>query len=124
MINSTNACTNVTIDHNVFIENNTTTGIQYVLGTVPTNLEVKDNFYHLGAYTKSVQFYKEFEGNNPKQISDPRPSDWDPANGICYLNQITYSDKTYTAGAQRGTTTSASADAAAYSYSSVNMGNL
>lgn len=124
MINSTNACTNVTIDHNVFIENNTTTVIQYVLGTVPTNLEVKDNFYHLGAYTKSVQFYKEFEGNNPKQISDPRPSDWDPANGICYLNQITYSDKTYTAGAQRGTTTSASADAAAYSYSSVNMGNL
>lgn len=112
----------VDVNHNVFLESNVSGGVKYLFATAPTEISVKDNFCYIGSYTRGIQFYKDFAGNNPKNIDDPRVSGWAPINGVCGLNTIVYNDKSYVAGAQRGTSAE-SANYAAAGYSSVNLGN-
>ena len=117
------ASTSVDVNHNVFLESNVSTGVKYLFATAPEEISVMNNFCYIGEnYTRGIQFYSGFEGNNPKNIEDPRVSGWDPVNGVCGLNTIIYSEKSYVAGAQRGTAAEP-ANYAAAGYSSVNMGN-
>lgn len=131
MIATSIASENVNVNFNVFLENNISTGLRYILNTVPTNLSVKNNFYYKGTGTKGVQMYKDNDNSlRPKEISvDPRPDSWNPAAGICYLNSITYgqgdSEYTYSAGAQREAVASPeTANYAAANYVSVDYGTL
>ena len=131
MIVTANASENVNVNFNVFLENNTSTGLKYILKTVPTNLSVKNNFFYKGTFTKSVQMYKDNDNSLcPKESAvDPRPDNWNPAAGICYLNSITYgqgdSEYTYSAGAQREVVASPeTANYAAANYVSVDYGTL
>ena len=131
MIVTANASENVNVNFNVFLENNTSTGLKYVLKTVPNSLSVKNNFFYKGAATKGVHMYKDNENSLcPKEITvDPRPDGWKPAEGICYLNSITYgqgdSEYTYSAGAQREAVASPeTANYAAANYVSVDYGTL
>lgn len=125
LVNATIASGNVSINYNVFLEANITTGLKYVMGTTPTEVSVENNFFYKGDYTKGVQIYKDFPGNNPKSIDDPRVSGWNPASGICSLNTITYDGKTYTAGAQREAVASPeTANYSAANYVSVDYGTL
>ncbi|MBR2857087.1 MAG: hypothetical protein IKB85_06655 [Bacteroidales bacterium] len=127
MIVTAIASENVNVNFNVFLENNTSNGLKYILKTVPTNLSVKNNFFYKGTGTKGVQMYS---GNDnslfPKESAkDPRPDNWDPAAGICYLNSITYGEYTYSAGAQREVVASPeTANYAAANYVSVDYGTL
>ena len=116
------ASTKVDINYNVFLECNPTTGLRYVLPTVPAEISVLNNFTYLGEQTKGIQIYSGFEGNNPKNVADPRPVNWSPATGICYLNTITYNEHEFNAGAQR--TVVEPDNSAAANYSSVDLGNL
>lgn len=131
MVYATTASGSVSINYNVFLENNTSDGLKYVLKTVPTNLSVKNNFYYIGAGTRAVQMYSGDDNSlRPKEITvDPRPVGWNPAAGICYLNSITYgqgdSEYTYSAGAQREVVASPeTANYAAANYVSVDYGTL
>ena len=131
MIATAIASENVNVNFNVFLENNTSTGLKYILNTVPTNLSVKNNFFYKGTGTKGVQMYNGNENSlRPKEIAvDPRPDSWNPAAGICYLNSITYgqgdSEYTYSAGAQREAVASPeTANYAAADYVSIDYGTL
>ncbi|MBO5311201.1 MAG: hypothetical protein J6A91_04025 [Bacteroidales bacterium] len=125
MVYATTASDNVSINYNVFLEANITAGLKYVMGTTPTKVSVENNFFYKGDYTKGVQIYKDFPGNNPKSIDDPRVSNWNPALGICSLNTITYNSNTFTAGAQReAVASSETANYAAANYVSVDYGTL
>ncbi len=131
MIATAIASENVNVNFNVFLENNTSTGLKYILNAVPTNLSVKNNFFYKGTGTKGVQMYNGNENSlPPKEITvDPRPDGWKPAAGICYLNSITYgqgdSEYTYSAGAQREVVASPeTANYAAANYVSVDYGTL
>ena len=127
MIATAIASENVNVNFNVFLENNTSTGLKYILNTVPTNLSVKNNFFYKGTGTKGVQMYNGNENSlRPKEIAvDPRPDSWNPAAGICYLNSITYGEYTYSAGAQREVVaTPETANYAAANYVSVDYGTL
>lgn len=132
MIVTANASENVNVNFNVFLENNTSTGLRYILKTVPTNLSVKNNFYYKGtAGTRAVQMYSgDVNSLRPKEITvDPRPDNWNPAAGICYLNSVTYgqgdTEYTYSAGAQREVVASPeTANYAAANYVSVDYGTL
>lgn len=122
---------NVNVNFNVFLENNTSEGLKFVLKTVPTSLSVKNNFFYKGTAAKGVQMYSGNEESlRPKEITvDPRPVGWNPAAGICYLNSITYgqgdSEYTYSAGAQREVVASPeTANYAAANYVSVDNGTL
>lgn len=131
MIATSIASENVNVNFNVFLENNISTGLRYILNTVPTNLSVKNNFYYKGAGTRAVQMYSGDDNSlRPKEITvNPRPDSWNPAAGICYLNSITYgqgdSEYTYSAGAQREVVASPeTANYAAANYVSVDYGTL
>ena len=127
LVNATKASDNVSINYNVFLEANITTGLKYILNTVPTNLSVKNNFFYKGTGTKGVQMYNGNENSlRPKEITvDPRPDNWNPAAGICYLNSITHGEYTYSAGAQREAVASPeTANYAAANYVSVDYGTL
>lgn len=131
MIATAIASENVNVNFNVFLENNTSTGLKYVLKTAPTSLSVKNNFFYKGTAAKGVQMYSGNEESlRPKEITvDPRPVGWNPAAGICYLNSITYgqgeSEYTYSAGAQREVVASPeTANYAAANYVSVDYGTL
>lgn len=123
LVNATTASSSVSVNYNVFLEANTTTGVKYVMQTSPNDVSVENNFFYKGIYSKGIQIYNVFTGNNPKSIDDPRVTGWDPSSGICSLNQITYNDKTYFAGAQRQST-STTANYAATNYVSVDYGTL
>ena len=130
MIVTANASENVNVNFNVFLENNTSDGLKFVLKTVPTNLSVKNNFFYKGTAAKGVQMYNGNENSLcPKEsANDPRPDSWKPAAGICYLNSITYgqgdSEYTYSAGAQRAVVSPETANYAAANYVSVDYGTL
>ena len=126
LVYATTASGSVSINYNVFLEANITGGLKYVMGTSPNEVSVENNFFYKGEnYTKGVQIYKGFTGNNPKSIDDPRVSNWNPALGICSLNTITYNNKTFTAGAQREAVASPeTANYAAANYVSVDYGTL
>ena len=131
MVYATTPSVSVSINYNVFLENNTSDGLKYILNTVPTNLSLKNNFFYKGTGTKGVQMYKDNDDSlRPKEIAvDPRPDGWNPAAGICYLNSITYgqgeSEYTYSAGAQREVVASPeTANYAAANYVSVDYGTL
>lgn len=130
MIVTSNASENVNVNFNVFLENNTSDGLKFVLKTVPTNLSVKNNFFYKGTAAKGVQMYNGNENSLcPKEsANDPRPDSWKPAAGICYLNSITYgqgdSEYTYSAGAQRAVVSPETANYAAANYVSVDYGTL
>ena len=127
MIVTANASENVNVNFNVFLENNTSSGLKFILKTVPTNLSVKNNFFYKGTGTKGVHMYKDNDNSHcPKDIAvDPRPDNWNPAAGICYLNSVTYGEYTYSAGAQREVVaTPETANYAAANYVSVDYGTL
>ena len=127
MIVTANASENVNVNFNVFLENNTSSGLKFILKTVPTNLSVKNNFFYKGTGTKGVHMYKDNDNSHcPKDIAvDPRPDNWNPAAGICYLNSVTYGEYTYSAGAQREAVASPeTANYAAANYVSVDYGTL
>lgn len=131
MIVTAIASENVNVNFNVFLENNTSNGLKYILNTVPTNLSVKNNFFYKGTGTKGVHIYKDNDNSLcPKDSAkDPRPDSWNPAAGICYLNSITYgqgeSEYNYSAGAQReAVASSETANYAAANYVSVDYGTL
>lgn len=130
MVFATKESGSVSINYNVFLENNTSDGLKYILNTVPTNLSVKNNFFYKGTAAKGVQMYNGNEESlRPKEITvDPRPDGWKPAEGICYLNSITYgqgdSEYTYSAGAQRAVVSPETANYAAANYVSVDYGTL
>ena len=128
MIATAIASVNVNVNFNVFLENNTSTGLRYILNKQPENLSVKNNFYYKGTTgTRAVQMYSgDVNSLRPKEITvDPRPDNWNPAAGICYLNSVTYGEYTYSAGAQREVVASPeTANYAAANYVSVDYGTL